>query len=79
MEFLRINHWIKNWFDVDTSKYTVKAGGYRHLPLEEKTRLLSLIRGMEISVCEDVDEHFRYWQEHVNPNPDDCCNLRLHP
>lgn len=76
VEFLRTNHWIRRWFDVDYSKYTLKEGGYQHLPLEEKLRVLSKIKGMEISVCEDVTAHYEYWQEHVNPNRDDCCNLR---
>lgn len=77
VEFLRTNHWIEKWFDVDYSKYSLKEGGYKHLPLEEKIRILEKIKGMEISVCEDVDEHYRYWMEHYNPNADDCCNLRV--
>lgn len=28
------------------------------------------------SVCEDVDEHYEYWKNNFNNNPDDCCNLR---
>lgn len=31
----------------------------------------------EVSVCEDVPEHWEYWKEHQNPNPDDCFNLRI--
>ena len=76
VEFLRVNHWIEKWFDVDFGKYTVKEGGYRHLPLEEKIRVLEKIHGMEISVCEDVNEHYKYWEENVNPDRDDCCNLK---
>ena len=30
----------------------------------------------EITVCEDVDEHYRFWRDNFNPNPSDCCNLR---
>lgn len=28
-----------------------------------------------MTVCEDVTEHYLYWRECFNPNPDDCCNL----
>ena len=77
VEFLRVNHWIQKWFDVDFSKYSVKEGGYHHLPLEEKLRIIKKIDGMELSVCEDVGSHYNYWKFHFNPNKDDCCNLRI--
>ena len=77
VEFLRVNHWIQKWFDVDYSKYTVKEGGYNHLPLEEKIRIIKKIHGMNVTVCEDVNMHYQYWKFHYNPNPDDCCNLRF--
>ena len=76
VEFLRANHWIKQWFNVDYSEYTVKHKGYEHLTLERKKSLLEPIQGHEISVCEDVDEHYEYWKHNVNANPNDCCNLR---
>lgn len=76
VEFLRVNSWIKKWFDIDYSKFTEKQSGYSHLPLEEKKRILAKIKIPEISVCEDFTEHFFYWQENVNPDKDDCCNLR---
>ncbi len=77
VEFLRVNHWIEKWMPMDYSKYTVKSGGYRHLPLQLKIDALAKLTGFkEISVCEDVPEHYEYWREHVNPNKDDCCNLR---
>ena len=76
VEFLRVNNWIKQWFDIDYSKYTLKQSNYRHLPLEEKIRILNKIKIPNISVCEDVTEHFFYWQENYNPNKNDCCNLR---
>ena len=77
VEFLRVNSWIKKWFDIDYSPYTVKHGGYLHLPLERKTELIGNIKGFkEITVCEDEDRAYEYWQKHFNPNPDDCCNLR---
>lgn len=76
VEFLRVNHWIKKWFDVDYSKYTIKEGGYLHLPLDEKINLLDKIKIPTISICEDVQEHYDYWTENYNPNKNDCCNLR---
>lgn len=78
VEFLRVNHWIKQWFDIDYSEYTVKHGGYLHLPLDKKLKYIKNITGfMEISVCEDVDEHYEYWIKHFNSNPQDCCNLTV--
>lgn len=77
VEFLRVNTWIKKWFDIDYSDYTLKEGGYRHLPLEKKIEYISKVTGFkEITVCEDVDEHFKYWEENLNANKNDCCNLR---
>lgn len=76
VEFLRVNTWIQKWFKIDYSKYTEVQSGYRHLPLTEKVRILRRVEIPEITVCEDVTEHFKYWEQHVNPNKDDCCNLR---
>ena len=76
VEFLRANHWIKQWFNVDYSKFTIKQSGYEHLPLEEKIRIISKIHIPEISVCEDEDNAYEYWKDNFNPNKEDCCNLR---
>lgn len=76
VEFLRVNHWIKKWFDIDYSEYIVKEWGYLHLPLEKKREYLSRIKKKEISVCEDVMWHYNFWRQSVNVNKDDCCNLR---
>lgn len=77
IEFLRVNSWIKKWFDIDYSDYKIKQSGYLHLPLEKKKELIKNITGFKyISVCEDEDNAYNYWQEHFNPNKDDCCNLR---
>ena len=77
VEFLRVNTWIKRWFDIDYSKYTVKQSGYLHLPLEKKKELLKNITGFkELTVCEDETEAYKYWKENVNHNKEDCCNLR---
>lgn len=78
VEFLRVNTWIKRWFDIDYSEYTVKQSGYQHLPLERKLEFISRITGFkEVSVCEDETEAYEYWKHNFNPNPDDCCNLRI--
>lgn len=76
VEFLRVNHWIKKWFDIDYSKYTLKQSGYEHLPLEYKKELLEKIKIPTISICEDYTEHYNYWKNNFNPNKEDCCNLR---
>lgn len=79
IEFLRVNTFIKKWFDIDYSKYTIKEGGYNHLPLEEKLKYVNQINGFfkEKSVCEDCNEHYLYWKENFNFNKNDCCNLRV--
>lgn len=78
VEFLRINHWIKKWFDIDFSQYTEKENGYLHLPLDVKLEQISKIHGYkEITVCDSVHDHYDYWREHFNPNPQDCCNLKI--
>ena len=76
VEFLRVNHWIKKWFNIDYNKFTIKQSGYKHLPLEEKKRIISKIKILDISICEDVSEHYEYWKNNYNKNKDDCCNLR---
>lgn len=77
IEFLRVNSFIKKWLDIDYSKYTLKQSNYYHLPLEEKLRMIKNINNFEeISICEDVTEHYKYWKENINYNKDDCCNLR---
>ena len=79
IEFLRVNTWVNRWFSdiADLSKHTFKKGGYKHLPLELKLEYISKIKNFkEMSVCEDVEEHYHYWEENFNHNPKDCCNLR---
>lgn len=81
VEFLRVNSWIRKWLTnlgagVDLSVYREHHAGYDHLPLFDKIRLLEGLRFKEISVCEDVPAHQKYWEWHVNANPEDCCNLR---
>ena len=77
VEFLRVNSWIRQWFrGVDFSKYTVRQGGYYHLPLKEKQRIVEKIHIPQKTICEDVTEHYQFWRDFVNPNKEDCCNLR---
>ena len=78
VEFLRTNQFIKKWFDIDYSEYTLWQDGFNHLPLDKKKSLLACITGFkEVTVCEDYTEHYDYWRDNFNPNPDDCCNLRI--
>lgn len=77
IEFLRVNTWVKKWFDIDYSEYTIKQSGYQHLPLEKKIEYISKITGFkEMTVCEDESEAYEYWKNNFNHNPEDCCNLR---
>lgn len=76
VEFLRVNGFIKKWFDIDYSPYKVKRNGYEHLPLKVKKKLLEPIKFREMTVCEDESMAYVYWKYHFNNNPDDCCNLR---
>lgn len=78
VEFLRVNSWIKQWLhNVDFDQYTLKQSGYSHLPLNEKLRIINKITIPELTVCEDVTEHYVYWRDNMNPNPNDCCNLKI--
>ena len=77
VEFLRVNGWIRRWFDINYNEYTVKQGGYRHLPLEKKKEYIAKIQGKRVTVCEDEDKAYEYWKHSFNPNPDDCCDLRI--
>lgn len=78
MEFLRAGGFVKRFFGIPYHKYTESHGGYRHLPIEDKVRWANRIRDGfdQASICDDVPAHYRYFQEHFNHNPDDCCNLR---
>lgn len=76
VEFLRVNHWIKQWFDIDYKKFKIKENGYRHLPIKEKVRIIQQVKIPQVSVCEDCGGHYNYWKYGFNPNKNDCCNLR---
>lgn len=79
VEFLRVNTWIRKWFGdmVDFTDYIVKQSGYSHLPLEIKKELIKNIKFKQITVCEDESRAYEYWKKEFNPNPGDCCNLRM--
>ena len=82
VEFLRVNSWIRKWLTnldagLDLDRWTLYNGGYNHLPLSTKQTILKRLAFPQISVCEDVPEHYEYWRTHTNANPDDCCNLKL--
>lgn len=78
IEFLKVNHWVKKWLDIDYSDYVVKYGGYEHLSLDKKIELANKITGFkEKSVGEYVKEHYEYFRDNFNTNKNDCCNLRI--
>lgn len=79
VEFLRVNPNAKNTMKkiIPLKDYTVKEGGTRHLPLRKKLQILSKIDYKQLTVCDDVQEHYDYFKNNINYNPDDCCNLKL--
>ena len=78
VEFLRVNTTILRRFNVQAEDYTIHEAGYLHLPLEKKLEILKKITGFkEVTVCDDCTEHYDYFRDHFNPNPNDCCNLRI--
>lgn len=78
IEFLRVNHWIKKWFDkIDYSKYIYRENGYEHLTLRQKKKIVDMVKIPNKTICEDVTDHYNYWKENINPNKEDCCNLRI--
>lgn len=77
IEFLRVNSWIKKWFDIDYTEYTVKQSNYRHLPLSKKIQYIKGVEFKEMTVCEDETKAYQYWKENFNHNKNDCCNLRI--
>ena len=46
-------------------------------PLEKKLEVLDKLDFKEMTVCDDVQEHYDYFKKNVNYNPNDCCNLRM--
>lgn len=79
VEFLRVKPKMKEHLDefIEFDNYSLKEGGYRHLPLETKLEQLEKLDFKEMTVCDDVQEHYDYFKENYNFNKDDCCNLTL--
>lgn len=79
VEFLRIKPSLFNILQdyINIDDYVIKEGGYRHLSLDKKLDALNNLDFKELTVCDDVQEHYDYFQENVNHNPNDCCNLNL--
>lgn len=79
VEFLRVKPKMKEYLDefIEFDNYSLKEGGYRHLPLETKMEQLDKLHFKEMTVCDDVQEHYDYFKENYNFNKDDCCNLTL--
>lgn len=78
VEFLRVNGWIRKWFDIDYRPFVIKQSGYWHRTLKEKRDLIKGITGFkQVTVCEDETTAYEFWKNHFNPNPDDCCNLQM--
>ena len=79
VEFLRVK---PSLFSVmgdfcNVDEFTVKEGGYRHYSLDKKLSVLELLDFKELTVCDDVQEHYDYFQDYVNFNKNDCCNLNI--
>ena len=79
VEFLRVRPKIAEKMKgiINIKDYTVKEGGYRHLPLNKKVEILNKLKFKEKSVCDDVKKHYFYFKYKYNTNPNDCCNLRI--
>lgn len=77
VEFLRTKPSLEEELNdfIDFNQYSLKAGGYRHLPLEKKLEVLSKLNFKELTVCDDVQTHYDYFTKNINYNPNDCCNL----
>lgn len=77
VEFLRTKPSLEEELNdfIDFNQYSLKAGGYRHLPLEKKLEVLSKLNFKELTVCDDVQTHYDYFTNNINYNLNDCCNL----
>lgn len=80
IEFLRVSHWIERWLApmVDLSNYSLSFHGYKHLPFKKKREAVKAFEGYhQVTVCDWEEKYLDYWKKEYNPNPDDCCNLKL--
>lgn len=79
VEFLRIKPSMFKLMEgyINPEDYKHKEGGYRHLSLDKKLNELAHLDFKELTVCDDVQEHYDYFKENFNYNANDCCNLLL--
>lgn len=79
VEFLRIKPSMINALKdfITPKEYYVKGGGYRHLSIDKKLEILKKLHFKQLTVCDDVKNHYEYFKHNINHNPNDCCNLRL--
>lgn len=79
VEFLRVTPAAKKELSkiINLSEYTHREGNAQHLPLETKIQILDRLNFKELSVCDDVQQHYDYFLHNVCHNPNDCCNLTL--
>jgi len=79
VEFLRVkpNMWKDLKDFVNFKEYSHKEGGYQHLPLTKKIKILKKLNFKEMTVCDDVESHYNYFKKNFNFNRYDCCNLRI--
>ena len=77
VEFLRTKPSLEKELSdfITFNDYSLKDGGYRHLTLQKKLEILSKLKFNELTVCDDVQSHYDYFQNNINYNPSDCCNL----
>lgn len=78
IEFLRIKPSMATDLPfINLEDFTIKEGGYRHLPLNKKLKILDKLHFKEMTVCDDVNQHYEYFKNNFNHNNEDCCNLTI--
>ena len=66
-------------FDEEFGSFYKTVGGAEGDKCYYPTRLdpYGKLKFKEIRVCDDVQNHYDYFEENINFNPNDCCNLTL--
>lgn len=79
LDFLRVTNKITADISkvINPDEFTEKYNNFRHYTLQKKLDIIKKINYKQISVCEEIPDHHQYFKEHINYNPDDCCNLTL--
>ena len=78
VEFLRVKPSMATDLPfINLEDFTIKEGGYRHLPLNKKLEILDKLFFKEMTVCDDVNQHYEYFKNNFNYNSEDCCNLTI--